>query len=80
MHQPHADRKVSPISLSLTNGDPCPDFRSGKGGREIENQGGSCTRLPVCTPVNNDHCASATHSFKHEHVALFSHIALPKDC
>ena len=51
MHQPRADRNVSFIGLSLTNGDPCPDFRSGKGGREIENQGGSRTLLPVYTPV-----------------------------
>ena len=71
MHQPHADRKSSPISLSLTNGDPCPDFRSGKGGREIENQGGSRSthrqkqrslRLShTASSMNMSHCPVTSH-------------------
>ena len=81
MHQPRADRNVSFIGLSLTNGDPCPDFRSGKGGREIENQGGSRTLLPVYTPVRQTTITVLQpHSFKNQHAARFSHFALPKDC
>ena len=68
MHQPQ-----SPISLSLTNGDPCPDFRPGKGGREIENQGGSRTLLPVYTPAKTTITVLQPHSFKCEHVALLRH-------
>ena len=61
MHQPHADRKVSPISLSLTNGGPCPRFSIGQGRAGDRNSG----RLPHSAPglhtgKNNDHCASAT--------------------
>ena len=78
MHQPHADRKVSPISLSLTNGDPCPDFRSGKGGREIENQGGSRHSAPGLHPGTTTITVLQPHSFKCQHAALFSHVALPK--
>ena len=75
MHQPHADRKVSLISLSLTNGDPCPDFRSGKGGREIENQGGSRTQLPVYTPAKQRSlCFSHTaSSMNMSHCPVTSH-------
>ena len=65
MHQPHADRNVPPISLSLINGGPCPDFRSGKGGREIENQGGSHTLLPVKqTSLCFSHTASSVNTPK----------------
>ena len=77
-----------PISLSLTNGGPCPDFRSGKGGREIENQGGSHTLLPVYTPakqrslcfshtassINMPHCPATSHC----HATITANHHLPK--
>ena len=63
MHQPRADRHVSFIGLSLTNGDPCPRFFDrAKGGARDRKSG----RLPHSAPglhtgeTDNDHCASAT--------------------
>ena len=51
MHQPHADRNVSPISLSLTNGDPAQIFDRARVGGRSKIRAAPATLLPVYTPV-----------------------------
>ena len=87
MHQPHADRNASPHQPVADKRWPLP-FRSGKGGREIENQGGSHTLLPVYTPakqrslcfshtassINMPHCPATSHC----HATITANHHLPK--
>ena len=79
MHQPHADRNVSPHQPVADKRWPLPRFPIGQGRAGDRTSG----RLPHSAPGLHTGQTKITvlqpHSFKHKHASLSGHFALPRD-